>query len=140
MEENETKSCPVKSFFCSKPVLIVLACLACFFIGYFAGSKTSKVPQARLARPAGMLPSRQFNARPVPPRVNVNTPRLPQRPVINPNVKPIPNMQNVRPNAASAQQQPRINTIKAQQTAAASQSTAAIAPKTTPTKNATSKK
>lgn len=42
MEENANDSCPVKGFFCSKTMLTILACLLCFFIGYFAGSRTLK--------------------------------------------------------------------------------------------------
>lgn len=133
MENTEIKSCPVKSFFCSKNVLIVLSCLACFFIGYYAGSKTAKVPQARLVRPAGSLSAVQFNARLTQPKINVNTPKLPKRPVINPNIKPI-DVKNTKNSVAPATVQPKASAIKAQQLAKASQSKASKAIKKTSSK------
>lgn len=42
MEElTEKKSCPIKSFCRSKTFIITLACLLCFFIGFYAGNKSA---------------------------------------------------------------------------------------------------
>lgn len=105
MENTETKSCPLKSFFCSTTILVFLACLACFFIGYFVGSKPIKVPQVRNANPYGILPARQFKERPSQPKVVI--PKVPQRSSLN------TNSQNTKSNIKPVSNQQRTNTAKA---------------------------
>lgn len=106
MENTETKSCPIKNFFCSKTILIFFACLVCFFVGYFVGSKPIKVTQVKNARPAGILPAKQLTTRPSQPKVVI--PKVPQRSSLN----------NTKSNIASISNQQRINAAKAKSSTA----------------------
>jgi len=60
MEElNETKSCPIKDFCRSKTFIITLACLLCFFIGFYAGSKYTPKKSTNFNRPRAVMPRTQ---------------------------------------------------------------------------------
>ncbi|MBO7612128.1 MAG: hypothetical protein J6T23_07970 [Elusimicrobia bacterium] len=99
MEEQSQKECKTKKC-CAKGVIIVIVCsLLCFFIGYYAGSKSlAKVSSSAINRPFN--PSRipkiptpaQMRAIKSLPKTN-NLPNM-QRPPIpkNPRVQP-PNTQ-----------------------------------------------
>lgn len=71
-----------------KPLLIVLACLLCFFAGYFAGIKSKPVSKG-INAPYRMrqLPKRIIMPNRIPPRIPKNIPsvnKLPNKPATVP--------------------------------------------------------
>lgn len=105
MEEQTQKECKTKHC-CGKCIIVVIICsLVCFFIGYYAGSKSlAKVSGAAINRPfnPGSLPRiptpTQMKAIKSLPRTN-NLPNM-QRP-------PIPNIK--RPPVSPQTQAPKVN-------------------------------
>ena len=97
MEEQSQKECKAKKC-CVKGIIIVIVCsLICFFIGYYAGSKS-------LAKVSGAAVNRPFNPR--------NIPRIPKFPNIPKNIpksqiQRSPNVQ--RPPVPPNVQAPKVN-------------------------------
>lgn len=112
MEEQEVTECKIKKCLCSKPVLIVLACLLCFFIGYYSGYSSAKktIPnKPRVTAPGKRIP------RNIP---NISNRKLP------PTVKqPATRPTNVTKPKTAAKQNAAITTTKKQTTKTANTTT-----------------
>lgn len=114
MEEQEVTECKIKKCLCSKPVLIVLACLLCFFIGYYSGYSSAKktIPnKPRVTAPGKRIPRNipNISNRKLPPPVK---PTVKQPATIPTNItKPkTTTKQNVATNTAKAQTKKTSNT------------------------------
>ena len=108
MEEQSQKECKTKNC-CVKGIVIVIVCsLICFFLGYYAGSKSlMKVSNSAINRP--------FNPN-FPPRIpkQPNVPKLPKVPNIKKPPIPPAAVQNrvQQPNIPNKVQQAKVETPK----------------------------
>ena len=111
MEENLKEECSSSSKqCCMKWVAIVVACsLICFFIGYYAGSRSlARVSRAAINRP--FSPRNIVKMPSIPPKIP-NVPKIQNTRLQRP---PIPNTPNVqRPPVSPRTQMPRVNTPNA---------------------------
>ena len=118
MEQEEVKECKIKEFFCSRTIAIILACLLCFFIGYYSGydSSSNKTQSGKINRSGTVIPNRNIpkhtpNLKKLPTNIKkqINTPK--RTPKVNPNLKtnsvPKP---NIKPNISKTQNQKEVNT------------------------------
>lgn len=101
MEENLNQSCSSnKQKCCSKGIIIVVICsLVCFFVGYYAGSKSTKTAaRSNINRPFSninptRIPKIQQMPTVQPSRPPISTPKIQKMPKIatTPNINPTVN-------------------------------------------------
>ncbi|MBR3655329.1 MAG: hypothetical protein IKN62_07885 [Elusimicrobia bacterium] len=107
MEEQSQKECKTQKC-CTKGIIIVIVCsLVCFFLGYYAGSKslatvsTSAVNKPFSSSSIPKIPNPgQINAVQNAPKTNIpNVPNFPKNPIVQtPKIQtpPVPNTPNVQ--------------------------------------------
>lgn len=114
--QEEVKECKIKECLCSKTTAIVLACLLCFFIGYYSGYSSAKktIPnKPRVTAPAKRVPRNipNFNNKRLPP--NVKPPATKPTNVTKPKTA---TKQNVTANTTKKQTAKATNTTTAKKT------------------------